>query len=632
MMNRLKRSFLLIGAWLVLFVFPGHAAAPAAALAAVQPVPLPPGYPKAAGLILTVNGTPVPILKVELNKRHHEVFDVASFSSSGTMRIEVKADKPLEAVTILPAGDAAGLTVADNLCRFEIDRPRQLFIKIPGRNPLLLFANGAAAAEPAPGPSTFDVVKQYHADPTGKTESTAAIQKAIDAATIKGGTVLIPKGVFRSKKLVLKNDVRLHLAAGSALRFADQIDDGFDYTKDFPGLYFITTAGTRNISVTGLGLLDCNGETLHGGDRQRKLISAFRPIQITGLTIEGITIIDSSSWTMVPAFCRQVLIRNLKIVNSLCLYENDGIDPIGCQDVLVDHCFVVATDDAFCPKPGGVGTHGGGIKPGPAIDLRDVVFNDCVAWTRAAGFKVGRQSSIPTLNIVCKNSHILACSRGCVIDHDMGNAPFRNILFQDITIEGNEKTSPVHIETQAPGPTREVTYERLAINLEKFSGSKLAGKDDTSLVSDIRFIDCAVQGKPVAGGAGNPLRTAPNKFVKNIQYLYREPAKQPAGITLTAVWGTHLVQAPAGAPVPVPPAVLATDRENRPVAGVDIVFAVESGGGAVTQATVQTDARGIATLGGWTLGKEAGTNTLTARSQAAAGSHVVFMTSGTAKP
>lgn len=44
----------------------------------------------------------------------------------------------------------------------------------------------------------FDVVTDFGADPSGATDSTAAIQKAIDAAaTAKGGVVYLPAGTFR---------------------------------------------------------------------------------------------------------------------------------------------------------------------------------------------------------------------------------------------------------------------------------------------------------------------------------------------------------------------------------------------------------------------------------------------------
>ena len=598
--------------------------------ATVTPVPLPPSYRQADGVTLKVNGMPVPILQAIVNRRRHETYDIASFAFTGTAKVEITADKFADGTKLLPTGYGIRPTVTGNTISFNLNRPRHLYVQLPGRNPLLIFADAPGIPEPSPGANTFDVVARYKADATGKTESTAAIQQAINDAAVRGGTVLVPRGLFRSRKLTLKSNVRLHLAGGAALKFVDVNDDGMVFNKrQGPGLYFLTVDNARNVAVTGAGLLDCNGDKTHGSDNKRRLVSAFHSAQVTGLTLEGITILDSSSWTVVPAFSRQVLIRNIKIINTLALYENDGIDPVSCQDVLVDHCFVLATDDAFCPKPGGAGTHGGGCKPGPAIELRDVVFNDCLTWTGSAAFKLGRQSGTPALNIVCKNSHVINASRACAIDHDGGAAPFRNVLFQDIHVEGAIKHAPLYIETADPGPTTEVTYERVNLRVTGRTSSSLAGKDDVNSVSHVRFIDCTFAGNPVTDAKSLKLRL--NKFVKDVSFTSRAPAQRPAGRTLTAVWGTHLIEAPAAAAVPVRPAVLVTDTENRPIPGVEVPFTVESGGGTVTDGTAATDAKGIATAGGWTLGRNPGVNTLIARGKDATGSYVVFRTLGKAE-
>ena len=69
--------------------------------------------------------------------------------------------------------------------------------------------------------------------------------------------------------------------------------------------------------------------------------------------------------------------------------------------------------------------------------------------------------------------------------------------------------------------------------------------------------------------------------------------------------------AAAGAAVPVRPAARVLDDDGQPVAGIQVQFAVASGGGAVTDALVTTNGQGIATVGSWSLGPS-GINTLTA--------------------
>lgn len=81
--------------------------------------------------------------------------------------------------------------------------------------------------------------------------------------------------------------------------------------------------------------------------------------------------------------------------------------------------------------------------------------------------------------------------------------------------------------------------------------------------------------------------------------------------------------------VTTPPAVLVRDQFNNPVAGVAVTFAVASGGGSLTGGNLTSNASGIATVGSWTLGTTAGTNTLAATATGLAGSPVTFTATGT---
>lgn len=88
----------------------------------------------------------------------------------------------------------------------------------------------------------------------------------------------------------------------------------------------------------------------------------------------------------------------------------------------------------------------------------------------------------------------------------------------------------------------------------------------------------------------------------------------------------------AGEILPIDPSVLVTDAGGNPVSGVTVTFAVASGGGSVTGAIKVTSASGIATVGSWTLGCVAGSNTLTATSPGLAGSPLTFTATGNTGP
>jgi len=83
---------------------------------------------------------------------------------------------------------------------------------------------------------------------------------------------------------------------------------------------------------------------------------------------------------------------------------------------------------------------------------------------------------------------------------------------------------------------------------------------------------------------------------------------QPTSIAISA-GNTQAVR--YGTPVAIAPSVVVTNASG-PMAGVTVTFTVTAGGGSVTGATTATDAQGIATVGGWTLGPAPGANTLRA--------------------
>ncbi|MES2179726.1 MAG: cohesin domain-containing protein [Gemmatimonadota bacterium] len=96
--------------------------------------------------------------------------------------------------------------------------------------------------------------------------------------------------------------------------------------------------------------------------------------------------------------------------------------------------------------------------------------------------------------------------------------------------------------------------------------------------------------------------------------------QKTAGDGLTAVAGTTTA---------TPPTVVVRDSAGNLLSGVAVTFAVASGGGSVTGASATTNASGVATAGSWTLGPNAGTNTLTATATGVATS-AIFSATGTA--
>src|SRR5437660_854424 len=87
----------------------------------------------------------------------------------------------------------------------------------------------------------------------------------------------------------------------------------------------------------------------------------------------------------------------------------------------------------------------------------------------------------------------------------------------------------------------------------------------------------------------------------------------------------------AGTTVSIAPAAEVTDQYGNPIAGVQVTFTPATGGGSATGLSQTSNASGVATVGSWTLGTAAGTNTLAAAtpSLTLVGSPVTFTAAGT---
>ena len=52
------------------------------------------------------------------------------------------------------------------------------------------------------------------------------------------------------------------------------------------------------------------------------------------ILVQGITIVDNGVWNIVPGACSHVEIRDVNVLSRLV--TGDGIDIVGCRDVLVE--------------------------------------------------------------------------------------------------------------------------------------------------------------------------------------------------------------------------------------------------------------------------------------------------------
>lgn len=158
------------------------------------------------------------------------------------------------------------------------------------------------------------------------------------------------------------------------------------------------------------------------------------------------------------------------------------------------------------------------------------------------------------------------------------------------------------------------------------TGATLGGTTSVSAVGGVAsFVDLQV----LSPGSGYTLTASAADLASATSATF-DISPVPGIAVIMAPLAGEGQTATVGQAVPTDPAVKVTDGFGDPVAGVDVTFAVESGGGTADGAEQTTDASGVATVEGWTLGTAAGPNSLSARSSGLQGSPATFTATGTA--
>jgi alpha-L-rhamnosidase len=218
------------------------------------------------------------------------------------------------------------------------------------------------------------VITDYGAVAGGEVLNTAAIQRAIDTAAAKrGGTVVIPAGVFRSGSIFLKQGVALHLAEGAVLKGSEDIADYPKRNTRIEGHFepwrmaLVNASGLTGLRISGPGRFDGSGPVYWRAFWQRRRenprctnLEVERPRlmfieKCTDVRIANTALQDSGFWNLHLYRSRDVVIENVRITipsstPALRGPSTDGIDIDSSQNVTVRRCYISTHDDNIALK------------------------------------------------------------------------------------------------------------------------------------------------------------------------------------------------------------------------------------------------------------------------------------------
>lgn len=361
-------------------------------------------------------------------------------------------------------------------------------------------------------------ITDFGAKGDGSTLDTAAIQKAFDACTAHGGTVIVPAGKrFLFGSVEMKSHTELHLEPGSELIGSPRIED---YTAAaFPGASDADRRGwaglvannAENISITGTGTINGNGKAyiaernnnIYRMSRRRPFLSSLHKCR--NVTIRDVTLLDSANWALHLTACEDINIDGIRILNDLRLPNCDGIDPDHCRNVRISNCLIQAGDDCIVLK-----NRAEAEGEGPT---ENVTISNCILCSTSTAIKIGTESFDNFRNILVTNCVVRSSNRGLSIQlRDSGNV--EDVLFSNCFVETR------HFDPNWWGRSEPIYVTAIHRN----PGSKLGR------VRNVRFTNIVCRsenGVFVAGSSDSPIE---NLALDNIDISLAHSSKWPGGI------------------------------------------------------------------------------------------------------
>jgi hypothetical protein len=382
--------------------------------------------------------------------------------------------------------------------------------------------------------STYEITA-FGAVPDGETMNTAAIQRAIDAASeAGGGTVLVPPGRYLTGTLFLKSYVTLDLAPGATLLGSQDLADYPEIARrghrPRAGRHLVVAEGARHVTIRGQGTIDGQGRAFWKPELSEDHwieAQSVRPspmIQITGcedVLIEEIHLTNPAGWTLHLQDSARALVHHVTIDNDRRSPNSDGIDVTGCRDVRISDCYISTCDDAVVLKSGS----------GP---VERVTVTNCVIRTNCAALKLGTGGTYHDMRQITFSNCAIYESHRAIAIYTVEGGVMEDIVASNIVFESNVPVIlplPIHIDCRRRrddsklGKIRNVSISNF---IARTQGRILMTSEDGEMLENITLRDIQMvypyieDPRPIAADA------------RSTQFSDRSPAARVATAAIVA--------------------------------------------------------------------------------------------------
>jgi len=248
-------------------------------------------------------------------------------------------------------------------------------------------------------------VEDFGAIGDGTVINTEAIQQAIDACSkAGGGVVLFDKGDYVTGTFEIKSGVMVEVDENARILGSTNLADYPERIETFKSvmseiykfrLSLIYAERAENIGIRGKGEIYFRGERTNfpGPQTTGEIVGrplGIRMIECKNVVLQNIFLHNSAAWMQNYVYCKNLIFDGIKVENH-ANYNNDGLDPDGCTNVIVRNCFINSEDDAMCLK-------GGSDKP-----TQNVLIENSTFISTCNALKIGTDTQGPFRRILARN-------------------------------------------------------------------------------------------------------------------------------------------------------------------------------------------------------------------------------------